>query len=378
VDNDERLSALIGDIYDAAIDPSLWPVALVGIREHLGGCAAAIYAKDAGNRTGNLYYDDGGLDPKFVQLYFDRYVKLDPATTRHYFAEIDEPTATDDIIPYEEFVQTRFYREWVLPQNLLDHLTTVIEKSVASVALFGVFLNRAQPPVDDEMRRRMRYLAPHVRRATTIGKLIDWNASESAALSDALDGIGAGTFLVDARSRIVHTNTAGYAMLETGRVVRATDGRLVGLNPEASRALHDVILASGRGDASVGTAGIAIPLQSTDGDNYVAHLLPLTSGARRRAGATYAAVAAVFVRKAVLETPSPPEIIARTYGLTPSELRVLLAVVEGGGVAKVAAALGVGETTVRFHLRRLFEKTDTHRQADLIKLVAGFANPFSG
>jgi DNA-binding CsgD family transcriptional regulator len=30
------------------------------------------------------------------------------------------------------------------------------------------------------------------------------------------------------------------------------------------------------------------------------------------------------------------------------------------------------------HLRRLFEKTGTGRQADLVKLVAGFASPLAG
>jgi DNA-binding CsgD family transcriptional regulator len=104
-------------------------------------------------------------------------------------------------------------------------------------------------------------------------------------------------------------------------------------------------------------------------------VLPLTSGSRRKAGSSYAAAAAVFVRKAGLDTPAAPEVIARLYGLTPSELRVLLAVFESGGVPNVADALGISEATAKTHLRRLFEKTGTARQADLVKLVAGFAAP---
>ena len=107
-------------------------------------------------------------------------------------------------------------------------------------------------------------------------------------------------------------------------------------------------------------------------------MLPLTSGARRRAGTSYAAVAALFVHKAALEIPSPPEAIAKTFKLTPSELRVLLAIVEVGGVPETAAALGIGEATVKTHLLRLFAKTGTGRQAELVKLVAGFSNPLVG
>jgi DNA-binding CsgD family transcriptional regulator len=90
---------------------------------------------------------------------------------------------------------------------------------------------------------------------------------------------------------------------------------------------------------------------------------------------SYAAAAALFVQKAALATHSPPVVIAKTYGLTPMELRVLLAIVEIGGVPQVAETLGIGESTVKTHLKRLYVKTGARRQADLIKLFAGYAGP---
>jgi DNA-binding CsgD family transcriptional regulator len=88
--------------------------------------------------------------------------------------------------------------------------------------------------------------------------------------------------------------------------------------------------------------------------------------------------AALFVHKAALETPSPPHAIAEAYRLTAMELRVLLAIVEVGGVPEVAEALGVAESTIKTHLGRIFAKTNLSRQADLVKLVAGFASPLAG
>src|SRR5215471_18315261 len=87
------------------------------------------------------------------------------------------------------------------------------------------------------------------------------------------------------------------------------------------------------------------------------------------------AAAALLVRKAALEIPSAPDVIAKAYHLTPTELRVLMAIVEVGGVPEVAVALGIAETTVKTHLSRVFQKTGATRQADLVKLAAGFANP---
>src|SRR5262249_28099932 len=114
-----------------------------------------------------------------------------------------------------------------------------------------------------------------------------------------------------------------------------------------------------------------------DGERYIARALPLAAPAQHRAGAATEAATAVFVRRATMESPPPPDIIADAYKLTPTELRVLTALVGVGGVPEVAAALGVAETTVKTHLARLFAKTGTRRQAELVKLVAGFAMPLT-
>jgi DNA-binding NarL/FixJ family response regulator len=143
----------------------------------------------------------------------------------------------------------------------------------------------------------------------------------------------------------------------------------------AGRAFRDAIEAAVGGDLAIGVRGVALPLSSQPDRRWLAHILPLTSGARQRAGLAYGAVAAVFVRKAALDTPSPMQTVAWLYKLTPSELRVLGAIIEVGGVSAVAEALGISEATVKTHLQHLFEKTGLRRQTDLVKLIAGHANP---
>jgi DNA-binding CsgD family transcriptional regulator/PAS domain-containing protein len=374
----ELLSVFIGEIYDAALNASLWGAVLGKAAGFVGGPSASIYGKDATRKSGHIFYHDGGIEERYIRLYFEQYVKLDPSTTRHFFAEIEEPTTTTDIIPYDEFLETRFYKEWAKPQHLVDHVTAVLDKSMTSVALFGVFRHERDGLADDKMRRRMRLIVPHIRRSVLIGRLIDLKTAEAAMFAETLDGLSAGMFLIDAGGNIVHANLAGHAILSLGDFLRATSGRLTAADPHVDATLRDVFAAAGNGDMAIGIKGIALPLRAHDGQHFVAHVLPLTSGARSRASASYAAAAAVFVHKAELDTPSPPEVIARAYKLTPTELRVLLAVVEVGGVPEVAEALGVAETTVKTHLRSLFEKTGTGRQVDLAKLVAGFSNPIVG
>ena len=215
------------------------------------------------------------------------------------------------------------------------------------------------------------------RRRTNLSKIIDLHKVEAAALADTLDGLAAAMFLVDANARIVHANLNANIMLSESAVLRGLKGKLVSTDPRVDRILGDSFAAAARGDTTVGTKGIAVPLTAHDGERFVAHVLPLTSGARRRAGTSYSAVAAVFVHKAMLDLPHPLEVITATFKLTPAELRVLMAIVEIGGVPEVAPILGISEATVKTHLQRIFAKTGTSRQADLVKLVAGYMSPLA-
>ena len=65
----------------------------------------------------------------------------------------------------------------------------------------------------------------------------------------------------------------------------------------------------------------------------------------------------------------PGEAFARLYRLTGGELRVLLALTQGLGAKEAADMLGISEPTARTHLQHIFSKTDTTRQADLLRLL---------
>jgi len=373
----EVLSALIADTYDAALDPPLWPGVLEKVCAFVRGSAANLFFQDFASKSAGVYFQWGN-DLGYEQLYLEKYVKLNPLFPALTFFEVGAVRSQSDIIPYAEFHETRFYREWVRPQGVVDVVFANLEKSATASAVLAVRRHERDGYVDDEARRRMALIVPHVRRAVLIGNVIDFHKTAAVMLTDTLAGFAAGVFLVDTNGQIVFVNASGQVMLGEGKILRDGQGRFTAANAEADQVLRDVFAAAGSGDIAIGVKGISVPLPGTEGEGWLAHVLPLTAGARREAGITHAAAAAVFVRKASLDSsPSVMETIAKLYKLTPSELRVLQAVVEIGGMPAVADALGISESTVRTHLKSLFEKTGTHRQADLVKLVAGASSPFA-
>jgi DNA-binding CsgD family transcriptional regulator len=369
----ERVSALIGDIYDASLDPGLWRPVFDKVGSYVGAAEAGIMVQDNIRKTAEVLFASS-RDPHYRQLYAEKYFRINPMFPTITFFDVEATITIPDLLSREELCRTRFGKEWLAPQQFVDSVFSIVEKSATGCALLTAIRDVNQGFFDAEIYRRFALIVPHVRRALLIGKVIDLKRVEAAALADSLDTLNSGMLLVDEAGRIVHANASAHLMVAEANVLRAANGRLHAVSAETDRTLLDTFTAAANGDAAVGRRGIAVPLRARDGTRYVANVMPLTGGARRRAGISYSAVAVIFVHKAVLDLPSPPEAVAKEFRLTPAELRVLFAIVEVGGVPEVAAVLGSGEGTVKTHLHHVFEKTGAARQADLVKLVAGYSS----
>src|SRR6202140_4577902 len=303
----DELSRGIGDVYDGSLDPALWPTAIESICGYVGAASASLHSQDSVSRATDALFWWGreSSAPHFFKIYQEKYGRINPIFPGVIFFDVELPVAVPDVISCEEFVRTRFFREWLAPQGLMDGLFSNLEKGATSCALFTAMRHAEQGEVDDRMRGRFELITPHVRRAMLIGKVIDLHRVEAAALADSLDELASGMFIVDQTGRIIHANLSAHRLIAEANVLRATNGRIAALDARDNQNLLDIFTIAQSGDAAGGKKGIAMPLTARTGERYVAHILPLTSGARRKAGVSYQATAAMFVRKAALDLPSP-------------------------------------------------------------------------
>ncbi|WP_458790930.1 helix-turn-helix transcriptional regulator [Yoonia sp. MH D7] len=78
---------------------------------------------------------------------------------------------------------------------------------------------------------------------------------------------------------------------------------------------------------------------------------------------------ALVTSKPDQERKIPEALLMKIFDLTPTEARVAGSLARGNSASDVAKELGVTQTTMSFHLRKLFQKTATNRQVDLITLI---------
>jgi DNA-binding CsgD family transcriptional regulator len=67
--------------------------------------------------------------------------------------------------------------------------------------------------------------------------------------------------------------------------------------------------------------------------------------------------------------PATGRILVDTFGLTRREASLVVVMLNGNTIEAAAEQLGIGLATAKTHLNRVFEKTGTNRQAELIQRV---------
>lgn len=370
--DEERLSAVLGDVYDAAVDPALWGDALRSASEMVGAGAGFLYFQDLAGAWGDQCYAWGD-DPEHRTARFEAYSRHNPA---HGGAEPLTPGEVrigSAAIPQAELLRTPLGTEWMVPHGFCDFATAVLERSNLNLICLTFANADADGCMPPEAARKIELLIPHFRRAASIAEALGLQRLEVAALAEALDQLRTAVFLVDDDGQIVHSNRSGRDLLEAGVVLNSRRDVLSATDAGAEKRLREA-LSGAVGSAPSRSDPAPVELAGDDG-LHLAYVLPLDTGLRREAGRTFAATAAVFVHEARVDPAPAVAALARAYGLTRSEVRVLTAALQKGGAKDIARSLNLSQHTVQTHFKRLFEKTGVRRRDELFKLATNYVGP---
>jgi DNA-binding CsgD family transcriptional regulator len=363
-----HLLDLVGDIYDCAIEPEMWPRALERITHLLDGAFSAITLHDTADASLRLQ-TQWNVTPEFEAGMRENFA-INPLVPLIWFADLDRAYSALGYLSLDELKASRWFKNAVAPHGLLDAAMCPLAKSTRRFGAFSIFREDLKGEFNAGSLEALGHLAPHIRRAVTIADLLDARALERDMLSTTLELLAVGIVLVDGGARIIHANHAALAHLDDARALRRDGDHLSACDPKASARLRQAISDASSGNMlSTPNSGIALPVGI-----LAIWVLPLDGGLRREFAKTLAASAVVFIRDSSDTQPFPAELFVRRYGITPAECRVLVLLTQGMTITETAEALGIALSTAKTHLAHLFHKTSTQRQAELVRLaVSAFA-----
>ncbi len=209
-------------------------------------------------------------------------------------------------------------------------------------------------------------------RARTLGSL----CTDCDALAATIDVLPLGIILVDSDGRVIFTNQSAKNLLAHGEgIAQGCDGRLTASRAAESSTLGALIDLAVRGplDGDAEPCGALQLSRSSTTRPLSVVVRPLGHHPAPPSAGRPAAI--VLCGDPDRDPGTPRDMLARLYGLTPSEAKLTLELLSGRTLERAAARLSISMNTARTHLKHVFQKTGTNRQVDLLRLI--FRSPIA-
>jgi DNA-binding CsgD family transcriptional regulator/PAS domain-containing protein len=190
----------------------------------------------------------------------------------------------------------------------------------------------------------------------------------NAGLAAALDTVQTAVVLIARSGRICHVNSTARELLERGDYLRRSDETLAAEDLADGVALqvavNDAVATNGGSETRRRAPVIALrsPLHDRP---MVLTVVPCEQ--RARESADLAAI--VYAVDPESDYTEQMQAVCKVYGLSQVETRLVLLISGGASLQKAAESLRIKEQTARSSLKQVFLKTDTRRQADLVRVI---------
>ncbi len=189
------------------------------------------------------------------------------------------------------------------------------------------------------------------------------DAERAAAPCDLLQLLDIAAILVDRDGEVVGLNDAARGCIGAGIHIR--NRRLVAADPEARRALAQMIGDTGAGSAVPG-GGEQVVIARPSMRPLILRTIPLQGLAAAMCHPARAIVVLLDAARVSLPTEAQ---LKRAFDLSEGEARLAIRLAAGQPLETAAGVCGISYETARKRLKVVFEKTDTCRQSELVGLI---------
>jgi DNA-binding CsgD family transcriptional regulator len=367
----EGIYPLVDRIYAGAISSEAWHSALGGFAVFFRGAHSIMFAHGPDGGAADLAACFGIDDSDMVRWQTPDAINL--AEPLNNMVPLGRAIRWRELIPERDWQRSDYYNELVRPMG--GFYAVAIRQKLADLSFMLVTCrSRRDGAFDDDERALLQRLLPHLTTALQLSQRLQVSQSRALGLEQALDRLAAGLILTDAGARPLFVNAHAAMTADEADGLFANDMGLAAATPEATRELRTAIAAVA-GDMAAGGRHVRLERPSHR-PPLLLTLLPVGRVELAMPGMRVPRVA-VFIKEARPSTDIDPAVVAEALRLTRRESEVATLLAKGIGLDGIAAQLDLGVGTVRNHLKRALDKTDTRSQAALVALVCGLFNTWN-
>ena len=359
---------LIDTLYDAAIDPAAMDAFLQDLSQVTDSAVGVIYREGEANQKDFL--SSYGAPREQLTAYAgssdfrgEFCSHLSPYPTAGTIAY------TQDALPGKRLYSASFYSDFLLPQGLEQSNFLFIEHDTIHSLGASFMRDSGTSGFDARHKTVFRQVMPHLQRTFRLKKLTNDSLLHQCQAWDMLSLIPYGVIVFSNLHKVMYINKAAEQMSQANDGLELNSSRLGARVWAENRQLRQLIrnTIDSTMDPVVSMGGGDMMVTRPSGKRaYSVMVNPISPG-----GSAYGVYPAAIVilqdHEHGMEAP-----IARMralYDLTPTESEVANQMMQGYSLDECARNLGHTVSTSRNLLKRVFAKTGTRRQNELVSLM---------
>ena len=269
------------------------------------------------------------------------------------------------------YLESELYRKYFGEMgyyHIVHHCLIDVDSVASTITLSRP---KSRPNFGKVERRALTMIIRHLRH--TMRHYIDlsnarWEGRLSAA---AFERMTHGVLVVDAAHRIVYSNNRCDEMIEIGDGLGISqDGRIKVTQSNDARRLRSALDGIFSSHAKGGKQyGAAMQVYRTSGARPYQLVISriFETNFRQDRDEPLAMIVVTDPERSVL--PSD-KVLVDLFDMTAAEARISALLASGMDINEVCKELQITCNTIRMHLKRIFSKTDTHRQSELVTLIS--------
>jgi DNA-binding CsgD family transcriptional regulator len=364
-------SKLLEILYAAPLDEAQWQVFLTQLCEITGSDLGLFLRNDS--TLGSRILASGGapIPAETDRTYRQSHSYVDPFRQAYMRNPRIGVIEGEDLVPHEVWIGTDTYKAIATPYRdasqrpPLDYMTCLaLTNSVRSQDIISMWRSSRQR-LDPEHHELLVMLVPHLQNALQMRRALGLAEARTRNAEAMLDASETASILLDGAGRILHMNQAAQ------QIALAADGFAVDIDrivptDSALRAEFGALLTACAA-ADLGHPGGALALPRSTGARPLQILIAPLRIAGNGGSAVRVLLLATDPDHAIV---FPDNVLRQIYGLTPAEIEIANALLTGLSLEEIARLRHVSGATVRAQMKRLLAKTQTSRQADLVRLLS--------
>lgn len=295
---------------------------------------------------------------RHVSPFFNRIVQMN---TGDVFNRVE--FCADD-----EFRKAEIYK-YYKKQGVFNFNYQVLFKE--SGVAGGISFSRPETMSDfsDGEQQAMRFIIPHLRKSMQISVKFAQSRQERELLTECLSKISQGVIVLNDFGKVVFLNDSAQKLVDANDGLQIKrDGILTAVYLSDTKRLRMLTDGVFKPSLERRTAhGGILQVSRPSGLRPLSLLISPFSEYRGLFGSKKFAL--IFINDPERKMEKIEPILSEIYGLTAAESKLAVILAQGKSLGEATHLLGVKPNTTRTHLKRIFSKTETNRQSELVKLI---------